>query len=374
MASAPELDIPSSLATVKVSIIDTASSIKGVDTWKFLSPSIKGHDYLSTVAFSFLIEHPTLNRRLLFDLGIRKDWWNSSPCLIDRFKKGGYEINVERSVREILEANGVDGSSVEAVIWSHWHFDHTGNPDEFPKSTALLVGPGFKDAKLPGYPSNADSSLLESDYEGRQLQEITFDAPSFKIGRLDAHDYFGDGSFYLLNSPGHAIGHLSALARVTSAPDTFILMGGDAYHHAGELRPSPYLPLPKEITPHPFQASACSSCPGEVFEQLLPEKDSSRPFYIPSPQKKVQMHHDPEEAVRTIQKLQEADVRRDILMVGAHDDSLLGVIDLFPKEANDFAAQGWVEQARWKFLRDFAEAVDWKGELDDKISWAPSAK
>lgn len=87
MATVPDLNIPASSATVDVSIIDTTSSIKGVDTWKFLSPSIPGHDFLSTLAYSFLIEHPTLERKLVFDLGIRKDWWNYAPFLQDRFKR-----------------------------------------------------------------------------------------------------------------------------------------------------------------------------------------------------------------------------------------------------------------------------------------------
>ncbi|KAK5174415.1 uncharacterized protein LTR77_001495 [Saxophila tyrrhenica] len=338
MSAAPASNIPPSSSTVSVSIIDTTSSIKGVDTWKFLSPSIKGHDYLSTLAFSFFIEHSASKRKLMFDLGIRKDWQNSSPFLIGRFKMGGYELTVKKSVREILEAEGIDGRDIEAVIWSHWHFDHTGNPDEFEKSTTLIVGPGFSSHKLPGYPKDPNSSILESDYAGRELKEIDFSGSDLKIGKLDAYDYFNDGSFYLLNSPGHAIGHLCALARVTSSPDSFILMGGDAFHHAGELRPSPYLPLPADITPHPFQG--CSSCPGEMFESLLPEKDSTKPFYIPSPQQKVPMHLDPDEAVRTIQKLQEMDVREDILMAAAHDDSLYGIIDLFPKTANNFVKEG----------------------------------
>lgn len=48
---------------------------------------------------------------------------------------------------------------------SHWHFDHVGNPDVFPGSTELVVGPGVKDAFMPGYPAREDSSLRESDFK-----------------------------------------------------------------------------------------------------------------------------------------------------------------------------------------------------------------
>lgn len=37
---------------------------------------------------------------------------------------------------------------------------------------------------------------------GREFREIDFNIAPLKIGRFDAFDYFDDGSFYLLNSPG----------------------------------------------------------------------------------------------------------------------------------------------------------------------------
>lgn len=256
----PDLRIPDSSSTVDLSIINTTTSIRGVDVWKFMEPSVPGHDYLACPAFAFLIQHPHLHRSMVFDLGVRKDWWNSSPFLTNRFKDGGYAINVDQSVREILEEGGIDCTRIEAVVWSHWHFDHTGSPAEFEKSTALIVGPGFKTNLLPGYPTNQNSSILESDYDGRELIELSFSS-DFKIGQMEALDYFGDGSLYFLNSPGHAHGHICALARVTASPPSFILMGGDAWHHCGEIRPSPYLPFPQSIEPHPCKLARALSLP-----------------------------------------------------------------------------------------------------------------
>ncbi|KAK4500391.1 hypothetical protein PRZ48_008580 [Zasmidium cellare] len=365
----PDLHIPESSNTVNVSIIDTTTSIRGVDAWKFLEPSIPGHEYLATLAFAFLIEHPKLDRSMVFDLGLRKDWWNCSPFLLDRFKKGGYVLNVEKSVREILEHGGFDATKLEAIVWSHWHFDHTGSPAEFEKSTALIVGPCFKDNLLPGYPTDPNSSILESDLEGRLLIELSFES-GLKIGEFNAFDCFGDGSLYFLNSPGHAHGHICALARVTVDPASFVLMGGDAWHHCGEIRPSPYMPLPDTIQPVPFTSLSSSSCPGALFEPILRDGDPAKPIYKPSTQTKVQMHLDPEQAVRTIEKLQQADVQENILMVAAHDESLLGIVEFFPKRANDFISKGWVKTARWKFLMDFAKAVGYEGEVVGRGDWS----
>lgn len=47
---------------------------------------------------------------------------------------------------------------------SHWHWDHIGDPSRFPPSTELIVGPGFKDEFLPGYPAKPDAPVRESDF------------------------------------------------------------------------------------------------------------------------------------------------------------------------------------------------------------------
>jgi glyoxylase-like metal-dependent hydrolase (beta-lactamase superfamily II) len=350
---APDLKIPSSFTTVNVRIIDTTTRISGIPIGIFVSPERKGHTHIESLpAFSFLIEHPS-NRKLLFDLGVRKDKENFAPKIRNRIKDGGWKVEVKQGVREQLEANGVNGKDVEGIVWSHWHWDHTGDPSTFDSSTALIVGPGFKDAFTPGYPANKEAPIRESDYEGRELRETAFNQ-GLKIGRFNAFDYFGDGSFYLLDSPGHAIGHMCGLARVTAK--TFIFMGGDACHHAGEFRPSQYLPLPSSISPNPLSLGSSAPCPGSLFEDLYRDGDGKKPFYAIT-RGENSVAHDVDEAERTIGKVIEADAQDEVLVAMAHDDTLLDVVDFFPKYANDFKQKGWVEKGRWLFLKDFAGAV-----------------
>jgi hypothetical protein len=112
--------------------------------------------------------------------------------------------------------------------------DHVGNMKTFPGSVNLIVGPGFKKGLVPGYPTNKDSHVLESDWEGREMIELEFNG-SLKLGQYNAIDYFEDGSFYLLDIPGHAIGHIGGLARVSKdsggEEDSFVFMAGDTCHH-----------------------------------------------------------------------------------------------------------------------------------------------
>jgi glyoxylase-like metal-dependent hydrolase (beta-lactamase superfamily II) len=352
MAQPPSFTAPSSSTTVKVRIIDTTSTIRGIPTAPFITPQIKGFTTLNCPAYSFLIEHPS-NRKLLFDLGVRKDISNLSPKTYKRITSGGWDVTVKSSVREQLEANGVEGKSIEGIIWSHWHWDHTGDPSTFDSTTALIVGPGFKENFTPGYPANPEGVIRESDYEGRELREIEFNQ-GIRIGRFNAFDYFGDGSFFLLDSPGHAIGHMCGLARVSANPDSFIFMGGDACHHGGEFRPSEWLPLPSSISPNPLDLKSKTPCPGSLFHDILRDGDNEKPFFV-IPEGGIA--NDVKEAQETVDKVMEADAHAEVFVVMAHDVTLLDVVDFFPEYANGFREKGWVEEGRWLFLKDFEEAV-----------------
>ncbi|KAK3381102.1 hypothetical protein B0H63DRAFT_494993 [Podospora didyma] len=346
----PDLQIPPSRSIVNICLV--------------LGPSDPGLQWLPAPIFSFLIRHQDAGRTLVFDLGIRKDWQNLSPNMMSLFKTLGWTLQVEKGVHEILDEGGIDTSKIEATILSHHHFDHTGDPSTFDPSTNLIVGPGFKECMLPGYPANTASPILESDYTGRNLVELDFTA-----------------LFFLLDSPGHTVGHICGLARGTSAPSgsSFVLMSGDAFHHAAGIRLSPYLSLPKEISPDPFSSlspqrgsgDGCS-CPGSVFESLLPN-GLTQPFYEPARLAVHSFHHDVDELVRTVGKLQEMDAHDSTFVAAAHDESLLDVVSFFPAStANDFAEKGWVPKCRWMFLLDFAEAVDRGGEAAKKRQgWAP---
>lgn len=100
--------------------------------------------------------------------------------------------------------------------------------------------------------------------------EVDFNGPrSLKIGRMRAHDYFGDGSFYLLDTPGHSVGHLSAVVRTSTRPDTFVILGADAIHETGELRPSQYLPIPETLRlTHLSNPQQNIFCPGHAVHEL----------------------------------------------------------------------------------------------------------
>ncbi|KAK3116913.1 hypothetical protein LTR53_002209 [Teratosphaeriaceae sp. CCFEE 6253] len=363
-AAPPELNIPPSQHTVDVSIINTTGHVGNIPVHLFMNPAVPGYEYIDAPCYSFLIKHSNSDASskydyLLFDLGIRKDWEQGPKAVVDRVKASGYTVEVEKYVAQILRDNGDEPAKVGRIIWSHYHWDHTGDPATFPGSTDLIVGPGFKDRFNPAYPTVTDSPVDEGAWQGRHLREIDFntEGKGLKLGRYNAFDFYGDGSFYLIDSPGHATGHICGLARTSADPPEFIIMGGDIAHHGGEFRPTQWLPIPNNIQPSPMVAPFARSaavCPGSIFEAIHPQRSSIEPYMKPD----GAIHDHADGAMESLDKFTEFDAQENVFAMIAHDGSLLDVVDFYPKPANGWRQKGWKEQGRWRFLRDFDTSVE----------------
>lgn len=150
------------------------------------------------------------------------------------------------------------------------------------------------------------------------------------------------------------MGHLGGLVRTTKDPATFVFLGGDLTHHGGELRPSQYLSLASAATNVSKQG-----CENEAFDALGSLQTSrgrkiDQAFFDPV------ITSDFDEALKTIAYAQEADGKENIFYVAAHDETLKGVVDVFPRKLNDWKRQGWREETLWKFLSDFRGSVQSK--------------
>ena len=217
----------------------------------FVQPSIPNHTILNLKTMCFLLEHKSEggspSEYVLFDCGSRKDYWNGSPKTCSMIANNLVGMQVEYGVDEILTASGFDLSLLsmdsfiyttivlcestltcliaESIVWSHWHWDHIGDGSRFPSTVDVVVGPGFINEFAPGWPENPDCPVLQSDLtyvvcyyftcasavsncskpktdiNGREhrIHEPKFD---IEVVGFPAYDYFGDGSFYLLDVPG----------------------------------------------------------------------------------------------------------------------------------------------------------------------------
>lgn len=110
------------------------------------------------------------------------------------------------------------------IVMTHLHLDHTAGLRDFP-GTKLVVDrrewAAFRGPRpaLHGY---VPGHVREADHE---IDLLDVD---------DQHDLFGDGTVRLVSTPGHTLGHLSALVR-TAAGD--VLVCGDAIYLRDNLRP-----------------------------------------------------------------------------------------------------------------------------------------
>ncbi|KAJ1709910.1 hypothetical protein NYO67_7942 [Aspergillus flavus] len=346
-------------STVDVSIIH-AGQITVPAVYILQSP-IPGHDLLDIPCYSFLIENKR-RKKVLFDLGPRKDWREKlPPTILGQIESARAVVKIEQDVADQLSKAKIPLESINAIIWSHHHMDHTGDPSLFPPSTELVVGPGFKLDKTTslGYPMNADALVNDDAFLGRNLVELDFSG-AVNIGGFLAIDFFQDGSLYLLRSNGHTNNHISALARTSE--NHFILLGGDVAHHPGEYRPTEHLPLPIEIRPSPLDKVTCSAsaCPSYIFENISPttakakgKKTKVTPFY----ELNAALNEDLESAEASLDKMTVFDGSANVLIIIAHDASLLDILPFFPKKITDWNVEGYKEAGAWRFLKDFSGAI-----------------
>ena len=367
---ASDLNIPASDSTVTIRMIDTTSYGK-VPAGLLFQPPTPGHDFGSFPCFAFLITNNQTGEHVLYDLGIRKDWQTGyPPPMYNLIGDNGFmKVFVEKDICDILDADPgnlkITTSSISRCIWSHHHFDHRGNMSLFPSSTKLVIGPGLRDA-YPTYPTKQDSDLHDGELSGREVHELSSSDLTLTMGDYPAHDLFNDGSFYLLSSPGHTAGHLCALARVTASPSSYVFLGGDCTHHCAQFRPSHYSPLPDTVSLNESTMQFSNSltagppthsrrppiiCPGAAIATHLHQSKSARePFY--------DLLHEPmnfnyKDACMSRDRMQLFDADENVLVIIAHDVSVIGVLPFYPETLNGWKEAGLKEKVKWEFLGDF---------------------
>ena len=111
---------------------------------------------------------------------------------------------------------------------SHAHWDHS-RPirDVFPNARAYF-GPGTKAACAPGHMKDPslqwDGRFFDPENSTEHWEELHGRWEPF--GPFEkALDYFGDGSFWILDAPGHMAGNVAAAARLQGGE--WVILGSD---------------------------------------------------------------------------------------------------------------------------------------------------
>ena len=128
---------------------------------------------------------------------------------------------------EQLRALDIEPNSVERVVMTHLHLDHTsgmrllGNA-KFTASAAEWAATQGRFPAGKGYvphhlPAASQMQLLDFDHDGEPY--ATFE---------QSIDLLGDGTIRLISTPGHSAGHLSVLLRLADGGEA-LLVGDAAY-------------------------------------------------------------------------------------------------------------------------------------------------
>ncbi|KAF2276591.1 Metallo-hydrolase/oxidoreductase [Westerdykella ornata] len=220
--------------------------------YQFVHPVSK--DARKTVpSLAFLLVHtdPNTGRatRILFDLGLRRDI-NRYVAPIQKHIETRQPLTTEPDVVASLAKGGLTPDDIDYIIYSHVHWDHIGEPLDFPTST-FVVGHGSIDvlngncSSLRGGHSTFEKDLLPVgrtiELAGPAHVTTTNKSPPPELGGLPNFsqdwkplgslprtlDLFNDGSVYIVDAPGHLPGHINLLGHT---PNGRIYLGGDACH------------------------------------------------------------------------------------------------------------------------------------------------
>lgn len=114
---APALNIPVSSNVVQVKAIDATTNI-WCRSEQILKPVIAGHERLNLPTMCFLIENKQSTKRVLFDCGSRKDYWNLAPVVKKNFIALTPGLRIDKSVDETLVDAGIPLESLSTDVFS----------------------------------------------------------------------------------------------------------------------------------------------------------------------------------------------------------------------------------------------------------------
>src|ERR1700678_2820578 len=166
----------------------------------------------------FLIVHP--KGTLMWDVGAVPD---SALKPGEKSATEGY-ATITETLRSQLEAIGYQPSDIEYLAFSHYHYDHVANANQFAGAT-WLVRKVERDAMFA--PVLPDKKMNPANYSALKNSKTV-------LIPTDDYDVFGDGTVVMKLAPGHTPGHQVLFLKLKKTGP--VLLSGDLYHYPEERK------------------------------------------------------------------------------------------------------------------------------------------
>ena len=163
----------------------------------------------------FLIVHP--KGTLMWDVGAVPD---SALKPGEKFALEGY-ATITETLKSQLEKIGYEPSDIQYLAFSHYHYDHIANANQFANATWLarkVERDALFSAKPPDKVNPANYSALKDS--------------KTVIIPTDDYDVFGDGTVVIKLAPGHTPAHQVLFLKLKKTGP--VVLSGDLYHYPEE--------------------------------------------------------------------------------------------------------------------------------------------
>ena len=165
----------------------------------------------------FLIVHP--KGTLMWDVGAVPDGALKPG---EKSALEGY-ATITETLKSQLEKTGYEPSDIQYLAFSHYHYDHIANANEFAAAT-WLVRKVERDAMFAAKPPDKVNPANYSELKNSKTTIIP----------TDDYDVFGDGTVVMKLAPGHTPGHQVLFLKLKKTGP--IVLSGDLYHYPEERK------------------------------------------------------------------------------------------------------------------------------------------
>ena len=188
---------------------------------KAIAAGLKKGDEPIQIYF-YVVDHPK-HGRFIVDTGVgrvfraKADTWPVSGIIKSFMNMDALKIH--KTLEEWMAA---ERKPLAGVFLTHMHLDHILGSGDVAPDVPFFVGPG--EATTRQFQNLVVQGSTDRILGGkRTLQTLTFGTDLKGAAGLGVLDYFGDGSLYVLHSPGHTAGSLAFV--VMSETGKHLLLG-----------------------------------------------------------------------------------------------------------------------------------------------------